>query len=144
MIVFARTADRFSREMIDWSERNLDEIQSGADEQIGQARFDVYGKAAYPDATFTLRLAFGTVKAQPTTPFSFVSTCDITGGNSGSPVVDRDGTLVGLIYANLESLAGPYVYSETTNRALAVRAPVMLEALRNQYGASALADELLH
>jgi hypothetical protein len=143
MIVFARTADRFSREIVIWVERNIDEIETRSEERIGQARLDVYGASAYPDATFTLRLSFGTVRGHSTTPVNFLSTCDITGGNSGSPVVDRNGTLVGLVYANLESLAGPYLYNEATNRAVAVRAATMIDALRTGYGAGALADELL-
>jgi V8-like Glu-specific endopeptidase len=143
MIVFARTADRFSRDIVIWVERNVDEIETRSEERIGQARIDVYGASAYPDATFTLRLSFGTVRGHSTTPFNFLSTCDITGGNSGSPVVDRNGTLVGLVYANLESLAGPYLYNEATNRAVAVRAATMIDALRTAYGAGALADELL-
>ena len=153
MIVFARTAESFSRDMIAWTERNVDEVETAADERIGQARFALYGTSAYPDATFTLRLAFGTVRSYPTdsanvlsrtmTPVNFMCTCDVTGGNSGSPVVDRNGVLVGVIYANVESFAGPYLYSESTNRALAVRTAVMIKALRNVYGAGALADELL-
>jgi hypothetical protein len=142
LIVFARTADRFSREMIAWSEESVDEIVTRAEEQIGQARIEVFGKPTYPDATFTLRLSFGTVRGNSTRPFNFASTCDITGGNSGSPVVDRHGALVGLVYANLESMAGPYLYNEATNRALAVRAGTMIDALRTVYGAGALADEL--
>ena len=79
------------------------------------------------------------------TPLNFVSTVDITGGNSGSPVVDRNGDLVGLIFdGNIESLVGSYVYSEETNRAVAVHAGAMIEALRKLYDAGALADEIQH
>lgn len=77
------------------------------------------------------------------TPLDFVSTCDIIGGNSGSPVIDRKGELVGLIFdGNIESLVGDYVYFEENNRAVAVHSAAMIEGLRKLYDAGALADEL--
>jgi hypothetical protein len=77
------------------------------------------------------------------TPFNFVATCDIIGGNSGSPMVDAKGRVVGLIFdGNLDSLAGDVVYDITRNRAVAVDVRGMLEAMRTVYGAGALADEL--
>ncbi len=70
-------------------------------------------------------------------------TADIIGGNSGSPVVNRDGELVGLIFdGNIESLAGDFVYDGTKNRAVAVHSAGMIEAMRKIYGVGALADEL--
>ncbi len=70
-------------------------------------------------------------------------TGDIIGGNSGSPVVNRDGELVGLIFdGNIESLAGDFVYDGSKNRAVAVHSAGMIEGLRKLYGANALADEL--
>jgi len=164
----------------------VNSVFEAAGEKLGKARFAVYGKNAYPDATFTLRLSYGTVDGYPyngtiappvttfyglydrsasfsnktpwdltpkeaaardkldlATPMDFVSTNDIIGGNSGSPVVNREGELVGLIFdGNIESLAGDFVYDGTKNRAVAVHSAGMLEALRKIYGVEGLADEL--
>ena len=156
LVVWVRKIEPQVRAMHKWYEDNIESVETPAGEKIGKAHFAVYGKSTYPDATFTLRLAFGTVKGYPmngteapprttfyglygrahdfsmkppfdlparyldssvkqkldlSTPFNFVSTCDITGGNSGSPVINRDAELVGLIFdGNIESLVGDYVY----------------------------------
>jgi hypothetical protein len=186
MIVAARRVDPIVRETTRRMRDTIASVLTPAGEKIGKARFLVYGKDAYPDATFTLRLSYGTVDGYPyngtiappfttfyglydraagfsnkppfdltakeaagrdkldlSTPLDFVSTGDIIGGNSGSPVVNRNGELVGLIFdGNIESLAGDFVYDGTKNRAVAVHSAGMIEGLRKLYGAGALADEL--
>lgn len=152
-------------------------------ERIARARFAVYGTSAYPDATFSPRLSYGTVRGwvergraippfttfrglydrwtgrepfdlpkrwldgrdrlPPEAPFNFVTTNDIVGGNSGSPVIDREGRLVGLVFdGNLPSLGGTYIYDGATNRTVAVHAGAILQALDRIYGARRLVEEL--
>jgi hypothetical protein len=186
MIVAALRTDPLVREDRRWRHDEISSVLTAAGEKLGRARFLVYGKDAYPDATFTLRLSYGTVGGYPyngtiappfttfyglydraasfgnkppfdltpkeqagrdkldlSTPLDFVSTADIIGGNSGSPVVNRDGELVGLIFdGNIESLAGDFIYDGSKNRAVAVHTSGMIEALRKLYGAGTLADEL--
>lgn len=185
-VVMARKVDPIVRELRKWQEDNIESVETKAGEKIGEARFKVYGKGAYPDATFTLRLSYGTVKGYPmngtqappittfyglydraygfgmkppfnlparwlerkdrldlSTPLDFVCSCDVVGGNSGSPVINRNAELVGLIFdGNIESLVGNYVYNGENNRAVAVHSAGMMEALRKLYDASPLADEL--
>ena len=186
MIVAARRVDPIVRATTKRMRDEFGSVLTKEGEKLGKARFLVYGKDAYPDATFTLRLSYGTVKGYPyngtvappfttfyglydraasfsnqppfdltskeaaaldkldlATPFDFVSTGDIIGGNSGSPVVNRDGELVGLIFdGNIESMAGDFVYDGSKNRAVAVHSAGMMEGLRKIYHADALADEL--
>jgi hypothetical protein len=187
MIMLARRLDPVRRELIKWSEDNVESIEQRAGEKLGRASFAVYGKTTYPDATFTLRLSYGKVAGYPmngtiappkttfyglydransfnlegpfalpsryleglgklnlATPLDFVTTNDIIGGNSGSPVIDRDGRIVGLIFdGNIESLVGDFIYDETTNRAVAVTTNAMTEAVQKLYGAQRLVDELM-
>ncbi len=77
------------------------------------------------------------------TPLDFVSTADIIGGNSGSPVIDKNLEIVGLIFdGNIESLPGDYIYLPEKNRAVAVDARGILEALQDVYGAGRLVQEV--
>ena len=78
------------------------------------------------------------------TPFNFVSTADIIGGNSGSPVVNRAGEYVGIIFdGNLQSLPADYAFSEKQGRATSVHSAAMFEALNKVYGAKELSAELV-
>ena len=167
-------------------QEELAEIEQQAYAQIADVLFAIHGTDTYPDATFTLRLAFGPVSGymesgtfvppwttiggafeheirhstkdpwvlpkswhnarknlDPETPMDFVCTADIIGGNSGSPVVNREAELVGVIFdGNIQSLTANYFYSDEQARAVAVDVRVILEALRKVYDASSLADEL--
>jgi hypothetical protein len=77
------------------------------------------------------------------TPFNFVSTCDIIGGNSGSPTVNTKGEVVGIIFdSNLEAMANRFVYDEVEGRAVHVASQGIIEALRKVYKAQRVVREL--
>jgi len=77
-------------------------------------------------------------------PMNFVTNNDIIGGNSGSPVINRRGEIVGLVFdGNIHSLGGEYGFDETVNRAVAVHSAALLEALDKVYGAQRLVREIL-
>jgi hypothetical protein len=186
MVVLARRIDPLARETRRFLEDEVDAPTTRAMEKVAQARFRAYGRTVPPDATFTLRLSYGTVKGFPaegtwvapfttfyglfdrslahggkepwalparwkermgavdgSVPLNFASTNDIIGGNSGSPVVDRAGDFVGIVFdGNIHSLAWNYYFSDERGRAVSVDARGILEALRKVYGADALVREL--
>jgi hypothetical protein len=186
MIKFALLVDPEARHIRQQFEQQVDEPLRQAYGKIANARFAVYGSSQYPDATFTLRLAFGEAKGyteagepipwatkiggtfehaaahnnkepfelpkiwndrrsqlNSSVPFNFVSTADIIGGNSGSPVVNRQGELVGIIFdGDIESLILDYIYTDEGARAVAVHSAGILEALRKIYQANRLVAEL--
>jgi Peptidase S46 len=77
------------------------------------------------------------------TPFNFVSTNDIIGGNSGSPTINQNGELVGLIFdGNIQSLVGDFMYDGSVNRAISVDSRGMLEVLKKIFGANDIVAEL--
>lgn len=185
MIRLARLMEPEARRLRQEQEE-LAEIEQQAYAQIADVLFAIHGTDTYPDATFTLRLAYGPVagyreagsvipswttiggafehekrhgakdpwvlpeswhgarsRLNLETPMNFVCTADIIGGNSGSPVVNRQTELVGVIFdGNIQSLTGNYFYSDEQARAVSVDVRAVLEALRKVYNAGGLAGEL--
>jgi hypothetical protein len=103
-----------------------------------------YDRATGADP-FDLPRAFVTARTRidPSTVYDFVTTNDIIGGNSGSPVIDRNGAVIGAAFdGNIHSLAGNYGYDGTVNRTVVVSTDAIQEALEKIYPAPALVAEL--
>jgi hypothetical protein len=185
LIEFAGWIDQAARAVRAKHQQVLD-AEGAAYAVLSKARFEVYGATVPPDATFTLRLAFGTVKGYRVdgtdlpfhttfasaflraeqmgnkppfdmpkrwlaaksklnlkTPFNFVATSDTIGGNSGSPVLNRAGELVGINFdRNRHGLVRNYVYTDEQARHISVHSAGVLEALRVVYDAGPLVQEL--
>jgi hypothetical protein len=184
LIRFAATIDSDLRAEHKRYEAEVDAPTRAAAARIAAARFAIYGKSIAPDATFTARLTYGTVKgftdaqghfvqpyttinglyeratgappydlppswldAKPTlnlsTPMNLCTTDDIIGGNSGSPLIDKNGDVVGLIFdGNIFSLSGDYGYEGAQNRSIAVDSRALLEGLSKVYHMDWIVSEI--
>lgn len=186
MIELARMIDGPARDARKVYEAQ-DEIKQQAYAEVAKARFAAEGTNTYPDATFTLRLSYGTVrgyeergkqipsitktsglyqrgsehnnqppfdipkrwldrksKLNPDTPFNFVSDADIIGGNSGSPVVNKNNEFVGIIFdGDIQSLVLDCIFTDKQARAVSTDSAAITEALRNVYDAQPLLNEIM-
>ncbi len=183
-IKLALAIDPAARAIRKQYEREVESVEQRNSELIAQASFAQHGTAAYPDATFTLRLSYGEVKGweeagKPVPPFTtiggafdrdtgidpfalpatwhaaknklnlaqrynLVTTNDVIGGNSGSPLINRKGEIVGLIFdGNIHSLGGAFWYDPRYNRAVAVHSGAIIELLKSTYDAAELAREIV-
>ncbi|MFO0615220.1 MAG: S46 family peptidase [Polyangiaceae bacterium] len=183
MIALAKLVDDDARAIRKEYEEKVQGVEQRNGELISKVKFQVYGSTVYPDATFTLRLAFGKVdgwtdggktvapftqiggaferatgrdpfalpkswldakpKLDLTVPFDMSLTNDIVGGNSGSPVLNKDGEIIGLIFdGNIHSLGGEFGYDPILNRAIAVTNTALVHALDKVYGAQRILDEI--
>jgi hypothetical protein len=186
LIRLMRAIDPDARTLRKEYDDKVDSVERRAGAAIARAHFAKTGYTQPPDATFTLRLSYGTVKGleddgktipyfttmsgafehaaqhenqapyqlpnswmdaksklKLSTPLNYVSTADIIGGNSGSPTVNKNGDVVGIVFdGNIESLAWNFAYNDKVARAVHVDSRGIQEALRTIYGATTLADEL--
>jgi hypothetical protein len=187
LILLAKQIDKEARGFRKRYEEEVEEVIRQGQAKLSAARFKLLGTGIAPDATFTLRLAFGVVKGYSVdglelpyattfggaferaekqrhrepfvlpkrwldgknkldlkTPFDFVSTADTIGGNSGSPVLNRAGELVGVNFdRNRHGLVRNFVYTDVQARHISVHSRAVVEALRVLYGADGLVKELL-
>ncbi len=186
LIVFARALEPMARTLRDRYDTQFAAVETAAYARIAQAAFDLHGDSVYPDATYTVRLSYGTVKGYEEndlrippmtrmsgafehakahgfvdpfrlpdswmknksrmnldTPFNFVSTNDIIGGNSGSPAFDRSGNVVGIVFdGNIQSLVWDIAFTDREARSVSVHVSAIIEALDKVYGAQRLVNEL--
>lgn len=185
IIELMRIFDGQARQARKLYEDKVEAITTTAAAKIAMARFKMMGAAAYPDATFTLRLTYGPVvgyrnaKGQDVpwdtnfaglyrratgkdpyvlpnrwveakshlnlqTPFDYVTTCDTHGGNSGSPTVNTDGEVIGILFdGNLEGLPNRFVYDDVMARSVHVASQAIVGALGKVYHADRILKELL-
>lgn len=183
-IQLARRIDPEARAVRKQYEDSVTNPSTQLSEEIAKARFAIDGTNDYPDATFTLRLSYGTVKgftdekgvtppfttigglfnrasnAFPyilpaswlaakssldlSTPMNLSTTNDIIGGNSGSPLIDQSGDIVGLIFdGNIHSLGGAFGYDPRLNRAVALDSRAIIAGLTHVYHAERIVSEIL-
>jgi hypothetical protein len=194
LIVFMRNLDPGARAVRKQYEDEVESVERRDGATLAKIRFATQGLSSYPDATFTLRLSYGTVrgyiedgrgdvapkgakvpyfttiggayehsaqhggkppfnlapswiqnkaKVKLDTPLNNVSTPDIIGGNSGSPLINTAGEVTGIIFdGNIQSLPWRFAYEDVIGRSVSVDSRGILEALRNIYGATRVADEL--
>ena len=183
MLVFFRLIDPDLRAVRKDYEDNVDAPLKKAHAEIAKARFKAEGTSVYPDATFTLRVSYGSIKGydqasghvDPLTHiggaftratgappfalpaswlaakdkldlgkvFDIASTNDIIGGNSGSPLIDQKGEVIGLIFdGDIQSLGGDFGYDISQNRAVSVSTGALKEALDKIYHADRIVKEL--
>ncbi|HEX6124376.1 MAG TPA: S46 family peptidase [Pyrinomonadaceae bacterium] len=189
MITLARRIEPVIRELREWNEKNIRNVEATNGTKIAEARFAVYGKSMPPDANSQLRLSYGKVsgyeedttlvpfrttffglydrafsfgekspydlaprlkerkdKIDLSVPLNFVYTADTIGGNSGSPIINRNGEVVGLNFdSNLQKLSNRYWYIDEAegSRAVGVHSAGILEALRKVYDANELVAEVV-
>lgn len=196
LLALARRIEPVIRQLRVWNENTVINVEASAGERIANARFAVYGKNAYPDANFNLRIAYGTVAGydegtvrvpykttffglferafafgqkhpyglpqrwlagQPRldlkTPLNFVYNADTIGGNSGSPVINRQGEIVGINFdGNMQKLVNRWLYVDegsyadaagnNGSRAVGVHTAAIIEALQKLYDAGDLVKEI--
>jgi hypothetical protein len=188
MLTLARRVEPVVRELREWNDNNIRNIEATNGTRIAEARFAVYGKTMPPDANSQLRLSYGVVRGYDedttlvpfrttffglydrafsfgekspynlapklkerkdrldmSTPLNFVYSADTIGGNSGSPVINRNAELVGLNFdSNLQKLSNRYWYIDDAegSRAVGVHTAGILEVLRKVYDAPELVAEL--
>jgi hypothetical protein len=183
MIRLALANEEQARAVLDRYRAEVDAPTIAAQSRLARARFGAYGDTLYPDATFSLRISYGSVQGwtengreipyvtriggmferatgnapydlpprwaaaesrlNKDTMFDFTSNNDIIGGNSGSPVIARDGSVIGAAFdGNIHSIGGAYGFDARINRTISVSTAAIQEVLRNVYGADALLAEL--
>jgi V8-like Glu-specific endopeptidase len=184
MIKLAQLVDPVARDVRKRYEDEVEGPTRSGQEALAKARFATLGTETYPDATFTLRLSYGSVqgwveKGEPVPPFTFLQTAfdratgqdpfrlpqswldaapsidlkntkanfttnnDIVGGNSGSPMVNAKGEIVGIAFdGNIHSISGSYWFDERQNRSIGVHPNFIRTALEKVYKANTILQEL--